>query len=390
MRIRYHYRGNERLFDQLIETVIIGRPRSGIHVDIDLNPDLRVSRPHARISFADGEYWIEDLNSANGTEVDGRPIKGLGKVRLEPGQKILISDTILEVENPRPRADFFVGWELDGRTLVDTHDNLLDIAESIDAMAPLFAAGTPFDPNRAQGLALLYELPLQFAEETELDALFQKIIERLVEIIPAASRGALLLEDEASGELLLKAHIPAGQPAVSMSLASRAITRRQGFIWRQGADPSQSQLLSRSKAGMYVPLIWKGRAIGVACVDNSDGGTLFTIDDLRLMSAVAHYAAMAAMQNQLQNELRRNAALLSRLLTNFSPKLRDRLLSRAAHGRLRLGGERSEVVILQSDIRGFTKLTSGMDTDDVMDMLNDYFSALAETIFAYDGTIDKI
>ncbi|MBV8335314.1 MAG: FHA domain-containing protein, partial [Alphaproteobacteria bacterium] len=140
MRIRYHYRGNERLFDQLIETVIIGRPRSGVQVDIDLNPDLRVSRPHARISFADGEYWIEDLNSANGTAVDGKPIKGLGKVRLEAGQKIAISDTIIEVELPEARADLPHGWEIAERTLVDTHDNLLDIAESIDAATPVFGA----------------------------------------------------------------------------------------------------------------------------------------------------------------------------------------------------------------------------------------------------------
>jgi len=188
----------------------------------------------------------------------------------------------------------------------------------------------------------------------------------------------------------LKAHVPAGQPSVSMTLASRTMARRQGFIWREGLDPSQSQFLNRIKAGMYVPLIWKGRVMGVACVDNSDGGTVFTADDLRVMLAVAHYAAMAAMQNQLQAELRRNAALLSRLLTNFSPKMRDTLLSRAAHGRLRLGGERSEVVILVSDVRGFTKLTAGMDTDDVMDLLNDYFSALADAIFKYDGTVDKI
>src|SRR5262249_22216076 len=134
----------------------------------------------------------------------------------------------------------------------------------------------------------------------------------------------------------------------------------------------------------------EGGVLGVACVDNSDGGTLFTADDLRLMLAVAHYAAMAAMQNQLQSELRRNATLLGRLLTNFSPKIRDTLLSRATHGQLRLGGERSEVVILESDIRGFTKLTSGMDTDDVMVLLNDYFSALVDAIFNHDGTVDKI
>jgi adenylate cyclase len=31
-----------------------------------------------------------------------------------------------------------------------------------------------------------------------------------------------------------------------------------------------------------------------------------------------------------------------------------------------------------------------MDTDDVMDLLNDYFSALVDAIFKHDGTVDKI
>jgi adenylate cyclase len=361
-----------------------------VQVDIDLSPDLRVSRPHARISAESGGFWVEDLGSANGTEVDGEPIKGKGKLRLQPGQIIRISDTTLEVEIPSPEANRHPSWVSDDRTLVDTHDTRLDIGEMIDAATPVFDPGKPIDPGRAQALALLYELPLQFGEQTELDALFQTIIERLVAIIPAATRGALLLEDQTTGELLLKAHVPAGQPSVSMTLASRTMARRQGFIWREGLDPSQSQFLNRIKAGMYVPLIWKNRVLGVACVDNSDGGSVFTADDLRLMLAVAHYAAMAAMQNQMQAELRRNAALLSRLLTNFSPKLRDTLLSRAANGRLRLGGERSEVVILESDIRGFTKLSSGIGTDEVMDLLNDYISALVDAVFKHDGTVNDI
>jgi len=390
VRISYRYRGNEKVFDKPVASVVIGRPRHGVEVDIDLTPDLRVSRPHARVSFSDGRHWIEDLGSANGTGLDGQSIKGLGRVELKPGQQIAISDTTLTLEMGAEPPVYAPGWAADDRTLVDTHDARLDIAEMIDAGAPVFEPGKPIDPDRAQALALLYELPLQFGEQTELDALFQTIIERLVAIIPAASRGALLLEDPANGELLLKAHVPAGQPSVSMTLASTTMSRRQGFIWREGLDPSRSQFFHGIKAGMYVPLVWKGRILGVACVDNSDGGTIFTGDDLRLMLAVAHYAAMAAMQHQLQRELRRNAALLGRLLTNFSPKIRDALLSRAAHGRLRLGGERSEVVLLASDIRGFTLLTSGMDTDDVMDLLNDYMSALVDAIFKHDGTVDKI
>ena len=140
---------------------------------------------------------------------------------------------------------------------------------------------------------------------------------------------------------------------------------------------------------MYVPLVWRQRVLGVACLDNSEQDASFKMDDLRVMLAVAHQAAGAVAQAALQEEARVNAALLSRLLTNFSPKIRDQLLARAHHGRLRLGGERSEVVLLSSDIRGFTQLTNKMDADDVVELLNDYFSALVDALFKHDGTIDK-
>lgn len=390
MRIRYRYRDNEKVFDQPSASVIVGRPRHGVRVDIDLTPDLRVSRPHAQISLADGQYSIEDLGSANGTEVDGRSIRGAGKIRLEPGQTIRVSETTLEVEMPTAGAGLDPDWSPDNATVVATQETRLNIDEIIDATAPVYDLEDLIDADRAKALVLLYELPLRFGGQIELDELFQTVIEQLVAIIPAASRGALLLEDPESGQLLLRAHVPAGQPSVSMTLATMTMTRRQGFIWHEGLDPSRSQFINRIKAGMYVPLIWKGRALGAACVDNSDAGTLFTMHDLRLMLAAAHYAAMAAEQRQLQSSLRSNAVLLSRLLSNFSPKIRDKLLARAANGRLGPGGERSEVVILISDIRGYTRLTAGMDSDDVMDLLNDYLSALVDAIFKHDGTVDKI
>ena len=65
------------------------------------------------------------------------------------------------------------------------------------------------------------------------------------------------------------------------------------------------------------------------------------------------------------------------------------MLDKARLGRLRLGGEKSEVTILASDIRGFTQTTAKMDAEDVVDMLNQYFTAQVRAVFGFDGTIDK-
>ncbi|WP_017716136.1 GAF domain-containing protein [Kamptonema formosum] len=55
----------------------------------------------------------------------------------------------------------------------------------------------------------------------------------------------------------------------------------------------------------------------------------------------------------------------------------------------KLGGDRKEVSILFSDIRGYTKLVESMQAEEVVSMLNEYFSAMVEPIFKYKGTLDK-
>jgi pSer/pThr/pTyr-binding forkhead associated (FHA) protein len=58
--------------------------------------DGRVSRHHARIvSDAGGEgFAIEDLESSNGTFVDGAAVR---RARLHPGASIVVGETVLEI-----------------------------------------------------------------------------------------------------------------------------------------------------------------------------------------------------------------------------------------------------------------------------------------------------
>lgn len=390
MRIVYTQGGRAVVFERAVPAVLVGRPKPGLTVDLDLTPDSRVSRPHARIWIEAGQYWIEDLDSRYGTLVSGVEIKGRGKRRLQPGDPVRIGDTTLRVEGApapaRPDPDATVAAvELPLQETPGARGEV-DITARLDADQPAFPAGAGAETETARRLAWLYELPLQFGEETDLDGLLQTIVERLVAIMPSATRGALLERDR-SGRLLLKAQVPDGDPFVSRTLARRALDARQAFIWRRGGDVTVTS--AELASGMYVPLVWKGEPLGVIAVDNCESCAAFSPDDLRLMTAVAHQAAMAIAQHRTQEELRRHTVLLERLLTNFSSRVRERLLEEARGGRLRLGGQRSEVTVLVSDIRGFTRLTAAMAPEDVGDLLNHYFSALVDVIFRYDGTVGK-
>lgn len=58
--------------------------------------DARLSRQHARIDSGPNGLSVTDLNSANGTLVNGRPTSG--SVPLAPGDRIQLGDTILVIE----------------------------------------------------------------------------------------------------------------------------------------------------------------------------------------------------------------------------------------------------------------------------------------------------
>ena len=52
-------------------------------------------------------------------------------------------------------------------------------------------------------------------------------------------------------------------------------------------------------------------------------------------------------------------------------------------------GERKEVTILFSDIRGYTSLTEDLEASDVVALLNQYFETMVEAVFSHEGTLDK-
>jgi pSer/pThr/pTyr-binding forkhead associated (FHA) protein len=63
---------------------------------IPLTFDTFVSTVHARLSSCDGQLWVEDTGSTNGTFVNGKRVDA--PVQLRKGDKVKLGETVLEAQ----------------------------------------------------------------------------------------------------------------------------------------------------------------------------------------------------------------------------------------------------------------------------------------------------
>ncbi|MFZ4814810.1 MAG: FHA domain-containing protein [Phototrophicaceae bacterium] len=78
------------------QPIVLGRAETGIlgRSDVDLSPynaqERGVSRAHARISYNEGELFIEDLGSSNGTVLNGETLKPDQRYKIHDGDEIML------------------------------------------------------------------------------------------------------------------------------------------------------------------------------------------------------------------------------------------------------------------------------------------------------------
>jgi pSer/pThr/pTyr-binding forkhead associated (FHA) protein len=86
------WQGRRRVLDK--RRSVLGRSRD---VDVQIE-DPNVSRRHAEIVQEGSTYWLVDLGSTNGTEVDGRRVQ---RARLDDGSRFTIGETTVTFSTER-------------------------------------------------------------------------------------------------------------------------------------------------------------------------------------------------------------------------------------------------------------------------------------------------
>lgn len=91
---------------------------------------------------------------------------------------------------------------------------------------------------------------------------------------------------------------------------------------------------------------------------------------------------------RLAAEIQRKQAIRKAFSRYISPRLADRIADAGEQGDPFQGrAQRTQLVALFADLRGFTRLTEQNDVGSVVGMLNEYFGVLTDAAYQHDGTI---
>ena len=275
------------------EPQLIGRSSEALPIS-----DNTVSRRHAELTPDDGCWWVRDLESSNGTFINGELTTG--RVKLAAGDQIRCGSTLLlfavihDEDRPSPVKIF-------DRDVLET-----TVEKRIDPNEDSMILAVP-DPIRAatEHLRVVYELMKVTSSCVDRHDLLDAVMDLVIDEFEP-DRGFVLLQESPSAapepaavrykvrpKTRDEGHIP-----VSRTIVTHTLTRREGVLstnamndtrFRSGDSVQEYGI----RSAMCVPIRAGDHVYGVIHVDSSIANFTFTEGQLRLLDAIAQHTGLA-------------------------------------------------------------------------------------------------
>ncbi|HUQ49409.1 MAG TPA: adenylate/guanylate cyclase domain-containing protein [Terriglobales bacterium] len=392
--------GKRGMLEIIKPVITVGR---GSANDLVLN-DSSVSRFHAVLKSQENkDVLIADRGSTNGVVINGARIETESVLKHGDRAKIGVYTLIFEqVEDAGlvvKNADLVaaVSEVLKGDAQLSLRQQAVDNDASRTA---LMEAVRKLERDNYL-LKVLYDAGKALNSKLSLDDISEQVMD-LSFRIEGVERGFMLIFDR-RGEIQRQTEVryrktngatTSEQPSIilSQTILQKLKTESQPILVTDVSSDerfsgSESLRISGLRSAMVAPLVGANRLLGVIYVDNLQRTAAFTQDELNVFALVAAQAA-AAIDNALTHAQLAESAIQRSALERFlSPEVVELIASNP--GGVRLGGVNQKTTVMFADIRGFTNLSERLGPEQVVEILNEYFTRVTDVIFDHGGMLDK-
>jgi adenylate cyclase len=413
MKLRCLADGDDRVVTLKGNEVRIGR---GSDNDVVL-ADYSVSRKHAAVRREGGAWFVYDLMSTNGVQVNRvtvkkAPLKDADRLKIGIFEFAVEGETTASGSPPAsaampPPPGAHPGASISSATIIR---RLSDFSADYGLEPQPVPRESAVRQSKRRVLEQAYanklfgyltRLARLLINAVSVDEVLQKVMEIAFEALPV-DRGFMLLTDEATGETVCElarfsdrvelrpdADAPISKTMLETVMRERVALLTYDALADQRLVGGDSIRIHQIRSAMCAPL-WSGeKIIGVMQVDSPFHAGTFNEDDLDLLTALSNYAAVAVERIRYGLRAEYDRQVRSRLERYHSPAVIEAVISEGESGEEVRHLKNAEATVLFADLVGFTALAEQLDPQAVAELLGGYFTHSAEAIFAEGGTLDK-
>ena len=271
-------------FDLKTDTVYVGRSPEN-HIQMK---DKFISRKHIKISMKGDKYFVEDLESKNGTFVNGQQIRPGVEHEVGEGVPIVLGMSVLCL----------------GKACLE---DVIPFLDSIDLSKEITESETIVVQDRPmtsqKNMELINKVSDALIQSTDINEILNKILDAILDLLKRVDRGVIILIDPKTkkiSDVIPKSPMPGDttHKIYSRTIVERVIKEAKPIMMldtlsEDEADRSKSMELMQVRSVMCVPLISRSQIRGVIYVDSVNRPHGFRNDDLSLLTALSSSAAIA-------------------------------------------------------------------------------------------------
>ncbi|HET7204970.1 MAG TPA: sigma 54-interacting transcriptional regulator [Terriglobales bacterium] len=317
-------------------------------------PDPSVSRRHCVLARDQHRFSIRDLQSRNGTLINGKPID---RCDLSHGDQITIGDSVMAFLLHEGEDATIAGVEFEDSSSAFSTIRLRP-SDVLYLQPDKILRELPATSRLARNLNALLKISRVVHSMRDLQALQSEILSLIFEIVPA-ERGAVLFCNADRSDFVsvfARQRLASDSRPVRVSRTVARQTVEQGVailgsdvITSDNFSGVESLIASQVRSLLCVPLIFFEKVIGCIYLDSTHPSARFDEDHLELVTAIAGISAVALenarqMDWLVQENLRLNTEInLDHNLVGESLRMKDvyQFLSRVAptDSTVLIGGE---------------------------------------------------